>query len=501
MGSLPPNDPSMPRQKLTPKHIADLRGLTPAPILTPGDDNFPATLNRWSMAASRPAGATLTPRSPADIAAILPYVAEHHLDLAVKGGGHSTAGASSTSGGLLIDLSAYLNTVHVDAAAKTITAGGGAIWGDVDRASTAHGLATVGGTVSDTGVGGLTLGGGYGWLSGEHGLAVDNLISMTVVLASGEVRTVTEKDTDLWFALRGAGQNFGVVTEFVYRAWEQGKMYAGMLMFPPTPAVVAKVVDAVNEVYTPGVSLDGRTKLGGKGMGGLGIARPPIPAELGGGGPLLLAPVLYNGTEAEAKVAYKSLFDAGPVVNTCAEVEYPVANMLLNPPPIPGMRSSMKGASYTWPIRAGFVEDMVATFTRFTDEVADARPSLMLWEAYDAAVTVRVPNTAMAFCNRGYQGNGMVAPIWTEEGLDGRCRQWARDCAEMFKEELKRTGKEGQVKGDGGAVMLYGNYDQYDEKSRDIFGANYERLQGLKRRFDPSGVFDKLFPIVPAEEA
>jgi FAD/FMN-containing dehydrogenase len=184
------------RCSITPTRISELRHLlssSDATLLVPGDADFPATLHRWSGAAEKPAGATLVPTGTASISEALRHAAKHNLDIAVCGGGHSTAGASSTDGGLLISLM-KMRKVEVDVEKKLIKVQGGATWGEVDAEAWKHGLATVGGTVSDTGVGGLTLGGGYGWVSGKHGLVIDNLVSVTMVLANGEVVTCSETE-------------------------------------------------------------------------------------------------------------------------------------------------------------------------------------------------------------------------------------------------------------------------------------------------------------------
>jgi hypothetical protein len=457
------------RLPITATHISNLRALlsnTDATLLVPGDAGFAATLHRWSGAAEKPAGATVVPTSAASISETLRYATMQQLDVAVCGGGHSTAGASSTDGGLLISLS-QMRGVAVDVERQLLRVQGGATWADVDAEAYKHGLATVGGTVSDTGVGGLTLGGGYGWLSGQYGLVIDNLVSATMVLANGEVVTCSEAENqELFWAVRGAGQNFGVAVEFVYKAYGQGECYAGMVMFPAVEEVVKKVVEVTNQLYTPREQGGkyGATVLGGKGAGGLGFARPP-PA---GGQVILLAPIIYQGSEEEAKEAYKELFALGPIMSTCAMVPYTVANQVLNPPPNPTMRSSMKGASFTWPLRPEFVWETLKSFEEFTDRVADAKGSMLLYEAYDPAKTVQAAGNAdMGFCNRGWQANACIAPIWDGQANDQVSRQWARQAAEMFKEELKRGGQVpgkgvGGVgaKGGDGAVMLYGNYDR-----------------------------------------
>ncbi|KAK4949815.1 hypothetical protein LTR10_011657 [Elasticomyces elasticus] len=495
MGSLSASQ----KRGINPEDIDALRSLlstTGGTLLTPHDEAYPASIKRWSRAAEKPAGAVLTPSTAEQVCIALKYASEQNIDVAVKGGGHSTAGVSSTNGGLLIDLNAKMRGVEVDTSSKILRVQGGCTWGDVDQEANKHGLATVGGTVADTGVGGLLLGGGYGWLSGQHGLSIDCLVEATVALATGGiVKASAQENPDLLWALQGAGQNFGVVTEFVLKAFDQADAFAGLLIFPPTPDLIDKVVTATNDLYT--ADREGKTKVAGRGAGGIAIARPP-PA---GGQVMLLVSIIYFGSEHEAKQIFKPLYDLGPVLDTTAVVPYPAVNTILAPPI--GLRASMKGAAFTVPVRPQFVSDVLAEYVKFTDGNDDTSNSVILFEMYDPAQVVA--RETGSFANRGWHLNGLVLPMWTKQENDKSCRQWARDVNEMFKKELeshgKATGKgvDGGVgvRGDKGAVLLYGNYDQYDERSRDIFGQNYSRLQSLKSKYDPTSVFDKLFAIAP----
>jgi FAD/FMN-containing dehydrogenase len=178
------------------------------------------------------------------------FATSNNIPLAIKCGGHNPSGASSISDGLCIDLSRYFDTARVDPDQRLVYVGGGAVWKTVDLATIAHGLATTAGTVNDTGVAGLTLGGGYGWLTGEHGLVIDNLIQATVVLADGSIVTASPTShPDLFWALRGGGSNFGVVTEFVLKLHPQRKtVFAGPLIF--TPAHISKLAEAVDRWST-----------------------------------------------------------------------------------------------------------------------------------------------------------------------------------------------------------------------------------------------------------
>ena len=477
--------------------LTDLLAGTAAEIRTTSHPRYQDSIRRWSSAAVKPAGLAIVPTDAAQVAQVVKYAAERDLDVAVKGGGHSTAGASSTDGGILLDLG-KISRVDVDVEKKLLRVGGGANWGQVDEAAFKHGLATVGGTVADTGVGGLALGGGYGWLSGTHGLTVDCTVEIEVVLANGEIVRASESiNPDLFWGMRGAGQNFGVATEFVFRAFEIPKeVWVGMVLFAPTPDTVGKVIAALNKLYT--VDENGRTIVNRKGMGGVGFAKPPAA----GGNVMLLVPLIFLGTEEEGKAVYKELVDIGPVANMMQMAQWPEANKLLAPPY--GFRSSMKGAAFELPIRADFVNKMVAEYSSFTDRCDDAAGSMILWELYDAVKVTEL--SAGSFSNRGLHLNGLIAPIWTNPENDQICRQWARDLNQMFKKEMLEhasmnvgPGKEvTTLRGKNNATQFYGNYDHYDEKSQDIFGDNYARLQTLKARYDPGNVFNKLFAITPA---
>ena len=304
------------RRLVTADDIDNLRQLlsgTEAEVRGPSDQEYDKSIERWSKAAEKPAGVAIAPTSAHEVAIAVKYAAENGLDLAVKGGGHSTAGASSTNGGILIDLQSHMRKVTVDTEKHLIHVQGGALWGDVDDAAWNHGLATVGGTVADTGVGGLTLGGGYGVLSGAYGLVIDNTVSFETVLANGEIkRSSKEENPDLFWACNGAGQNFGVTTEFVLQAFPQEKIYMGTMLFPATDEVISKLVSALNELYSVQDTPEGpRTKSRGRAMSLVGFAKPP-PAE---GKTMVLMNAVYDGPEEEGKKMFQPFFDIGPAVN------------------------------------------------------------------------------------------------------------------------------------------------------------------------------------------
>ena len=213
----------------------DLRQALPgAEILVSGEPGYEDSLKRWSASCIKPAAVVVRPNTASEVSVALRYAKEHGgLPLAVCGGGHSTSGDSSSDGGMVIDL-ARMRSTSVDPQAETITFGGGCTWEDVNGALWEHRLATVSGTVADTGVGGLILCGGYGYLTGRHGLALDCLLSCEVVLANGEILIASkDENADLFWAMRGAGPTFGIVTSFTSQGYPQGDCWAGFLGFPP----------------------------------------------------------------------------------------------------------------------------------------------------------------------------------------------------------------------------------------------------------------------------
>ena len=213
--------------------IEELRQAVRGPIVTPEDEGYDEARAVWNGLHDERPALVVQPTGAADVAAAVGFARSHDLPIAVRGGGHSIAGFSTCDDGIVIDLS-RMRGVLVDPAERRAYVGGGAVWGDVDHETQAHGLATTGGLVSTTGVGGFTLGGGIGWLMRKHGLACDNLLAAEVVTADGRIVHATEtENAELFWGLRGGGGNFGIVTQFELALHPVGPIvYAGPIFYP-----------------------------------------------------------------------------------------------------------------------------------------------------------------------------------------------------------------------------------------------------------------------------
>ncbi|POS70396.1 hypothetical protein DHEL01_v211208, partial [Diaporthe helianthi] len=316
---------------------------------------------------------------------------------------------------------------------------------------------------------------------------------VTILLANGEVTKASKDENhDLFWAVRGAGHNFGVVTKFVLQAFDQGDVFAGMLAFPATPPFLEKVVAVVNDLFTGPKDGKGRTKLEGRAAGGLVFARPPDA----GGQVFLAFAAIYDGTAEEEEMALKALYDIGPVVDTMKQVSYQVANQTLQAPH--GYRVSMKDAVFSLPLRPEFVLEVLEKYTEFTNENAASSPSVVIFELTDPYVmNTRASNDDMSFANRGWHMNANISPYWIKPEHDAVSRQWARDLSALFNRWFEKSGR-GQRAGDYDTVLAYGNYDHYDFKgSGDVCGLNYPRLQKLKAQYDPGNLFNKQFSVKP----
>ncbi|KAJ7576961.1 FAD-binding domain-containing protein [Mycena floridula] len=452
--------------------------------ITPSHPDYQKAIARWAANAERRAKVVAFVKSAADVAVVLEYAHKQKLPVAVRGGGHSAAGASSVEDGIVVDLSRYLGEAKVDAAKKLAYVGGGAIWGTVDKATAKYGLATVAGTVSHTGVGGLILGGGYGYLSGEQGLVLDNLIQATVVTANGEILTASlTENPELFWGLRGGGCNFGVATEFVLQLHPQRPMvFAGLAMFP------GSALEPLMSVFRPWYAkgLDPREAI----MHGL--TKGPD------GSPVNLLIFFWNGSEEEARAHFKPFFDIGPFLDTCKEIPYHQVNALMDEQNPYGGNHYMKGLFVSEPLRQGAQEALDTIVRLSTKEEADI---MFLFEYLPMAKINAVPKAAVSHI-RGYRVNCLALASW-KTSTDVKKLEKIRDAVHEISDIIMSNEKNIPKDLNTG----YGNYASAEVTTNVVgsrvpaealFGDHYPRLQALKKKYDPEMRFSRWAPITPA---
>jgi FAD/FMN-containing dehydrogenase len=444
--------------------LEELRQAIRGPIVTPEDEGYDEARAVWNgLHDDRRPALVVQATGVADVAAALGFARSHDLPVAVRGGGHSIAGFSTVDDGIVIDLS-KMRGVRVDVTARRAYVGGGATWADVDHETQAHGLATTGGLVSTTGIGGFTLGGGIGWLMRKHGLACDNLLAADVVTADGRtVRASESENAELFWGLRGGGGNFGIVTAFELALHPVGPtVYAGPIFYPADDAgAVLRLFrdwspDAPDDV-TGFVTL---------------MTAPPLP----------VIPEEWHGKKVAAFIAVS----AGPVdegaglVGDFRQVAQPIAD-LLGSMPYTAMQSLIDPL---WPkgIKAYFKASNLASLD---DGLIDALcelhlaapgPQCEIHVHQMGGAVARVPDGATAFAERSMPFVLNAVTGWQDEGAGDAHSAWARAVNEAAAGAS--TGRAYvNFLGDAGAGR-----SSYAPET-------YERLVALKRAYDPTNVF------------
>jgi FAD/FMN-containing dehydrogenase len=397
-------------------------------------------------------------RGAADIADALEVARDRGLEVAVRGGGHNVAGRSTTDGGLLVDLS-LMRGVHVDPRARTARAEGGATWNGFNRETQLHGLATTGGVVSSTGIAGLTLGGGLGWLMGKHALALDNLLSADVVLADGRAVTASaEENPDLFWALRGGGGNFGVVASFEYRLHPVGPVVTGGLIAHP----FAAAFDVLRHYRDVTASLPDEFTV----FAGL------VHAPDGSGEKLAVLVLCHCGTLAEGEAATAPLKRFGrPAQDAVGPMPYTQVNAMLDAAYPPGALNYWKSS-----FLSGLGDDAIRTMIECFARCPTPMGQLLLEHFHGAVTRVGVAETAFPHRAPGY--NLLVLSEWADPARTDACTAWARDTFAALRPYM--------------AAGRYVNYLSDDEREDAVaaaYGPNHRRLQEIKGKYDPENLF------------
>ncbi|MDQ2967313.1 MAG: FAD-binding oxidoreductase [Actinomycetota bacterium] len=433
---------------------AELRDRHRGPVITAGDRGFDDARATFNGMIERHPELIVRPIDLADVLTAVVFAREADLPVAIRGGGHGVAGHCVGDGSLVVDLR-LMREVAVDAESRTATCGGGALWEDLDTAGQRHGLATPGGTFGDTGVAGLTLGGGIGHLTPSFGLTLDNLLGATVVVADGSVVSASESENaELFWALRGGGGNFGVVVDFTFRLHPVGRLLGGHLDYPLEDApivlpvwrdVMASAPDSLSsfaQIYREGVTGEG----------------------------LVNASIAWVGDLDAGREAIRELTDGlSPVRNAVRPMYYSEVQDLYARMPF-GLRNYWSGR---------FLRELPDELLALTSEqfVERETPGNVLFEPLHGAPT-RVPPDSTAFAGREARWNATFLGVWTEPGEDQRQIETARAYSSSL--EPWRIG---------GGYLNYATEASADGLETEFGAQRFERLRAVKRQYDPSNVF------------
>ncbi|HET6654051.1 MAG TPA: FAD-binding oxidoreductase [Nocardioides sp.] len=436
-------------------------------VITPQHREYDDARTAWNGAVDRRPAVIARCRSTADVAAAVRFAREHDLEIAVRGGGHNVAGTAVCDAGLVIDLSA-MRDVSVDPVRRVALVQGGALWADVDHATQAHGLATTGGIVSHTGVGGVTLGGGIGWLMRKHGLTVDNLVEVELVTAEGGVvRTSADAHPDLFWALRGGGGNFGVVSLFRFTLHPVGPIVVAGPAF-----WAAESTRDVLRFYRDFISNapDELTT-----VVRLGTIPPwPVVDDDLHFRPAIAVASCYAGPVAEGQRAVRALREFGaPLVDLVGPTSYVDHQSGIDDTVPHGWHYYWKGTSL-----AGLSDAVIDVVADHAYRATSPRSYAAMFQMGGAVA--RLPRGATAYPARGVGHNMSIDAVWLPEQDDtvrAKETSWARDFYDAL--EPHRAG-------------VYVNFldaDDGEDRVREAYGDDtYRRLAEVKAKYDPDNV-------------
>jgi FAD/FMN-containing dehydrogenase len=435
--------------------IQGLRFNVRGELLQPGDAGYDAARTVYNAMVDRRPALIVRCTGVADVIAAVRFAREHDLPVAIRGGGHNVAGNCLCDDGLVIDLS-RLKGIRVDPANRLVRAEGGVTWGELDRETQQFGLATTGGTISTTGIAGLTLGGGVGWLMRQYGLACDNLLSVDIVTADGRYITASATENpDLFWGMRGAGANFGVATSFEYHLHPVGQMYGGMLVYPMEKApevlrlyrVVCEEAPDELEVFA--------------GLFTLPDGRPAVALVPG-----------YNGPPTNGEKLVRPFRELGPLADSVGPIGYCRIQALLDEAFPAGLHNYWKST-----FLRGLGDDAIGSLIAH-----HAKAASPLWftglEQYGGAVR-RVGRDETSFGYRDGNYNLLIVARWTDpaeaETQIGLARDFYRAMQPYATEAVYVNYLEAGAEGAG--------------RIKEAYGDSYERLVTLKNKFDPTNFF------------
>ncbi len=401
----------------------------------------------------------------ADIVDAVNFARTHGLELAVRGGGHNVAGRAVCDDGLMLDMS-LMKGIHVDPVRRTARAQGGVTWREFNRETQAHGLATTGGVISTTGIAGLTLGGGLGWLMARYGLATDNLISAEVITASGDiVRASKDENADLFWGLQGGGGNFGAVSWLEYRLHPVGTVTSGLIAHPFDRA--RDVLKFFREITSAGLT-DDLTIFGA-------LLHAPDGAQIA------VIILCHCGPLAEAEAALQPIKKFGtPILDSIGPTTYEETNKMLDAGFPRGALNYWK-SNFIGELSDGAIDTLVSQFAACPSPMS----GLLLEHIHGAATRVGVSETAFPHRHEGY--NFLVVSEWLEPADNAPNIAWARQAYDLMRPSFTP-----------GRYVNYLGDDDGEDAVAAAYGPNYQRLRMLKAKYDPTNLFHLNQNIRPA---
>ncbi|HEY7518914.1 MAG TPA: FAD-binding oxidoreductase [Methylomirabilota bacterium] len=450
--------------------VGQLRTRLSGPLLLPGQPGYDGARTIWNRMIDRRPALIARPAGADDVVTALGFAREHDLLISVRGGGHNVTGNAVCEGGLMLDLSA-MKGARVDARAHRIVAEPGLTWKDFDTAAQAHGLATTGGIVSSTGVAGLTLGGGHGWLMRKHGLTCDNLLAVDLVTAGARrIRASAEENAELFWAVRGGGGNFGIVTAFEFRLHPLTAVLAGTLLYPRSRArdvldVFREQAEKAPDELTLGVVIttwhDGRAVIG------------------------LVA--CHSGALADGERCLQPFRRLGtPLIDGIRPMGYGELQTMFDATNPPG----------AWYYKTGYLDGAAVRGDRFVDVLLEhcdfpsPSPMSRIFIEHLGGAMGRVPPHATAFVHRAAPFDLIVVAGGFPAEATEQNLHWARATSNAMRPFMS-----------GAAYVNYLGADAGVEAVRAAYGPAFERLVDLKERYDPHNVFrlnQNIRPTTPA---
>ena len=430
------------------------------PVLCEGDEGYESARRVWNGMIDRKPRWIVRPGSIADVMQTVRFARDSNLPICVRSGGHSVSGKSVADGALMVDLS-LMKSIQVDARRQTVIAQAGAKWGEFDAGTEKYSLATTGGVISSTGIAGLTLGGGIGWLMGKHGLSCDNLISADLVDAEGRHFSASASENpDLFWAIRGGGGNFGIVTAFEFQLHPLNSVHGGVLLYPRHRAV-----DLIRQYRD--ITMTAPDEL-----------TAYAALMTGHGTPMAAIAMCHSGEGATAQRAIKQFqLSEPPIADLTGEKKYTEIQSMLD-------FSAPAGLHYYFkcPFIRELTDDVIDAIIEHAASAPTEETNVVIEHMHGAASRVPASETAFGLRRVHYSINIMagwsIMPGLTDPALADRCIGWARNFAAAM-EAFGASDAYVNYLGDEGAAAVKASY-----------GANYDRLARLKFKYDPDNVFE-----------